>query len=128
MIMRTADQKKTPLRKGSSGKIAWRAARWVQYHVEPSRWRMRDMNDEQKAQIGKDITVRVIDMMSGSITDYPYPTFKLLNQSPEKVKQMAQEAIGLYLGLEELQILMRSGALNGVMQTRVNEFLESLKS
>lgn len=111
-----------PKQFGNARKSAWSSPRWVNYHIGPSRWDIRNGSNQGKAA---NYDVHVIDFETNTMTKMSGIAFYSMHQNPDAVRSEIKSRLGLDADLSTLESLVRTKMLSENAHYLVVQFLQS---
>ena len=111
-----------PKQFGNARKSAWTAPRWVNYHIGPSRWDVRNGNTQGKTA---NFDVHVIDFETNTMSKMSGVAFYSMHQNPDAIRNEIKTRLGLDADLQTLESLVRTKMLSENAHYLVVQFLQS---
>jgi hypothetical protein len=121
-LFAVTDKKGNPVGFGNSNKSAWKSPYWVNYHIGPSRYDIRNNRHSDKAER---YDVHIIDFTVGTVQKTSAVAFLATHQNPEIIKAETMKMFGFGLDIPTLETMVRANALSNQYMPAAMQYLNS---
>ncbi len=121
-LFAVTDKKGNPVAFGNSNKSTWKSPHWVNYHIGPSKY---DIRNGQNLGRSERYDVHIIDFNLGTVQKTSGSAFLATHQNPEIIKAETMKMFGFALDIPTLEAMVKANALSHQYMPAAMQYLQA---